>query len=405
MENKSKIKGRRKIYVYPFVCVSCKRSEKDIPTLKHASKGKCVGCSSTLYGKAKREKAKIHQKLKVNLSKKDVQISKEVNAMRFQEVFENIKEFPYPVYSEEELKKDFESLRLNTNSIFNSNLIIGPVNGSKVANRFCKSRFEVSKKGKVSAIDAFENKESRQIIILKLLSTEEKEQKIFSKAKILGAIYRTNGVAFVSNFRPTIARFLYEKFCPENGTVYDFCGGFGGRLTGAAAAKTVKKYIGLEPNTKTFKELELLRDWLKSNGEVTIETDIRQSCAEEFCPEEYREQVDFAFSSPPYFDAEQYCKESTQSFVRYPSYGEWRSNFLKKTIENIFKLLKKDGVFAINIANTISATLEADTVFLAKSCGFVLEDVYQMKLREHSEGFAKTSAAEPIFIFRKRENA
>ena len=39
------------------------------------------------------------------------------------------------------------------------------------------------------------------------------------------------------------AKALYEKYCPENGIIYDFACGFGGRMLGALSSKKNFKYL------------------------------------------------------------------------------------------------------------------------------------------------------------------
>ena len=40
---------------------------------------------------------------------------------------------------------------------------------------------------------------------------------------------------------------------------------------------------------------------------------------------------DFCFTSPPYFNAEEYSNEEVQSYKKYSTYGEWFDNFLIKS--------------------------------------------------------------------------
>ncbi|SVC33922.1 uncharacterized protein METZ01_LOCUS286776, partial [marine metagenome] len=64
--------------------------------------------------------------------------------------------------------------------------------------------------------------------------------------KILKVMTGTQGV---SNFRPTAAQAIYEKFLPDGGTTWDMSGGYGGRLLGAI--KTHINYIATEPAKET----------------------------------------------------------------------------------------------------------------------------------------------------------
>ena len=64
----------------------------------------------------------------------------------------------------------------------------------------------------------------------------------------------------VSNFRPTAAHAIYNRFLPDGGTTWDMSGGYGGRLLGAI--KSQINYIATEPATETVKGLkEIIKDW------------------------------------------------------------------------------------------------------------------------------------------------
>ena len=49
-------------------------------------------------------------------------------------------------------------------------------------------------------------------------------------------------------------------------------------------------------------------------------------------------KLDMVFTSPPYFDREQYSEDDEQSFKSYPMYSDWRDNFLKRpTLTNAYE--------------------------------------------------------------------
>ena len=108
---------------------------------------------------------------------------------------------------------------------------------------------------------------------------------------------------------------------------------------------------------------------------------------------------DLSFSSPPYFNTEEYDYEETQSFVRYPQQEVWRDNFLKVVIENNYKALKDNGYFVINVANVKTyPELENDVLELSKQAGFTYVKTYKMALSKLMGGGYKY---EPIFVFQK----
>ena len=113
------------------------------------------------------------------------------------------------------------------------------------------------------------------------------------------------GTQSVSNFRPTAAKLIYEKFGGD--TIWDMSCGWGGRLIGFLASSR-KKYIGTEPSSLTFEGLQKIKKdffYLKKSVEL------HKLGSEEFIPD--RNSLDLCFTSPPYFDTEKYSDEDTQS--------------------------------------------------------------------------------------------
>jgi hypothetical protein len=213
-----------------------------------------------------------------------------------------------------------------------------------------------------------------------------------SDSQLRKAIRTASGSQSVSNFRPVAAATIYHKYAGA-GVVWDMSCGFGGRLLGALASKAVKKYVGTEPASLTFAGLqEIAKDF----AHMPVEVELHQCGSEEFTPDC---PVDLCFTSPPYFNTERYSNEDSQSYVRYATPEEWNEGFLRKTMQNCMACLKDGGYMLINIANVKShKTLEADTVTIALSEGFVLEDTLRLRLSSMTKGGFKY---EPIFVFRK----
>ena len=152
-----------------------------------------------------------------------------------------------------------------------------------------------------------------------------------------------------TNFRPMNAKAVYERFCPEGGTVYDFCCGFGGRLLGCLSSKKNFRYVGTDPCVETMYHLHELGDYIEM---VTG----RDDSYELHCcgSEDFRgpaESVDFAFSSPPYFDLEVYSTDETQCFNKFPELDQWLEGYVRATIKNIKHMLRRGCVYAVNIAD------------------------------------------------------
>ena len=110
-----------------------------------------------------------------------------------------------------------------------------------------------------------------------------------------------------SNFRPTVAKAIYDLY-GNKGSVYDPCGGWGGRLFGFLASDC-KEYVCCDPSTLTVKGLTAL--WDTYRNEVRKLVTINCQCQEDYEPR--KSHFDLVFTSPPYFDCERYSEEETQS--------------------------------------------------------------------------------------------
>lgn len=152
-----------------------------------------------------------------------------------------------------------------------------------------------------------------------------------------------------SNFRPMNAKAIYERFCPEGGTIYDFCSGFGGRLLGALSSKKNFRYIGTDPNTETMYHLHQLGEYIEMVTGREDSYELHCCGSEELIGPP--NSIDFAFSSPPYFDLEVYSDEPTQCYNKFPKLEEWIEGYVRATIKNIVRMLKPGHVYAVNIAD------------------------------------------------------
>jgi hypothetical protein len=125
------------------------------------------------------------------------------------------------------------------------------------------------------------------------------------------------------------------------GRVYDYSMGYGGRLLGTSASNMNYNYVGIDPNTETYDRLKYLDTFLNSNNELICDV------SENYVPED----IDLAFSSPPYFNLEKYSDEPTQCMVQFDSLDAWFDGYATSTMQNIYKGLNSDGIFATNIAD------------------------------------------------------
>ncbi len=205
-----------------------------------------------------------------------------------------------------------------------------------------------------------------------------------------------------TNFSPMRAKAIYEKFCPVDGVIYDYSCGFGGRMLGALSSKNNYTYIGCEPCTDTVEHLNELGSYIESVTKRRNSFKIHQECSEDLkLPEN---SVDFAFSCPPFYGLERYSDEETQSINRWPSYQDWLEHYVRPTIRNIYKALKDDGLFGVDIYDcywkNVKYHLVEDWTRIAIEEGFEFVQGYPIITRARKIDSEDTNT-EKVYIFKK----
>ena len=209
----------------------------------------------------------------------------------------------------------------------------------------------------------------------------------------------------IQNFKPQNARALAEHLCPVLwGNVYDYSAGYGGRLLGISCSNMSYNYLGIDPNTETIKYLNYFNEIL--DEAVGFKGTIVQNVSEEYKPND----IDLAFSSPPYFNLEKYSDEETQCMVRYRTLDEWFSGYAEPTVENIYNSLNQDGIFATNIADYKTYGKKEykvvdDWITLSERIGFRHVGTIKMMLNTRpgvgNNKLAGREKFEGVYVFRK----
>ena len=242
------------------------------------------------------------------------------------------------------------------------------------------------------------------------------------------------------NFPPLTARLLYEKYTDhikqdEPLNIYDPSSGWGGRILGAMASKKRIHYIGTDPNTDNWipelnkSRYEYVADFFNEHG---LETNPfweepkntyhyfqlgSEHVGDHPDYQQYKGKLDMVFTSPPYFDREQYSEDEEQSFKSYPMYSDWRDNFLKPTLTNAYESLRSDRYLLWNIADIKLNgdnfhPLEQDSIDIIESLGGKYKGklkmlmasmigVDQSNVKNKVDVDGVTLKYEPIFIFHK----
>ena len=259
--------------------------------------------------------------------------------------------------------------------------------------------------------------------------------------------FRVTYCQYAVNFPPVIAKFLYQTYTEDIKNqdvinIWDPSAGWAGRLLGAISVKDDRQihYIGTDPNTdhnlpngKTKYDSVAEFYNTKTNRandalfEPVLNTHKIFQCGSEVVkdnPEfqKYKGELDFVFTSPPYFAKEIYSEDEAQSCHKFSTYADWRDNFLYPTLKTAVEYLKEDRYMAWNIADAVfdnvTLPMEKDSIDYLESLGMKYIKTWKMKLAQMPGGnrvgedgkptaknFCKVNGKwfkyEPIFIFKK----
>ena len=259
-------------------------------------------------------------------------------------------------------------------------------------------------RGENSPIETFNNDDRLKDCINRWLELG----KIPNSAGMRRILKTRNGTRGVGNFKPVIAKFIYDNHCPQDGKALDPCAGYGGRLAGCIASGKNILYHGIDPNGKTAVGNMKMANFFSTQYDM-LEQRIHDyrfrfdlGCAEKIMPT-IKEKYDIVFTSPPYFNVEIYSQHSDQSCNRYQEYQDWLNKFLWVLVDESKRILKDDGKLIINIKNIEKYKIAND---LCSYCNkdWELEKTYHMRLanNEFNRNGKDTHHTEPIFIFAKK---
>ena len=143
-----------------------------------------------------------------------------------------------------------------------------------------------------------------------------------------------------TQFKPNVAKAIYQMTDAKR--VLDTSCGWGDRLAGFFTSDA-EEYIGCDPNPNTYKQylkqVETYNSFLSKPKKVTI-----YNCGAEDLPWDKIDNIDCAFTSPPYFSTERYNeggeKEENQSWHKFDEYSKWRDDFYLPVAQKSFERSK-----------------------------------------------------------------
>lgn len=239
-------------------------------------------------------------------------------------------------YSEEELRKDWAKLCLTTT--FKKGSQFKP--GMKLCQQYCTNFWTIQNDKGVSFADSWKNPEVMDVVRewgLKGMSN-------LWLSWIRRAVYMASGLPNSSYYRPHFSKQITMMTGKQNGTLFDPCAGWGGRMLGTVANGW--NYVGCDPNVETYSHLLEIIDFLQIQDKVSL----HNIPAEDFDIESL-ELVDVVLTSPPYFNLEVYTDADNQSYSKFDTYEVWRDEWLYPLMDRSLNILKEDGISAWNVMN------------------------------------------------------
>ena len=179
-----------------------------------------------------------------------------------------------------------------------------------------------------------------------------------------------------TTFMPMYAKSIYEYFGAKS--VLDPCAGWGDRMCGALASTCVERYVGFDPNQNLVegykriqndfghKMVNLTNCNIKFDSGYDIYSVPFENC-ESYLKDE---KFDFAFTSPPFFDYEEYSPDN-------PTYRDWYREFYEPLFKLTENRLNPNAFFAVHIDDTSAGKIRD---FLFKRVSEITRFQYKGKI-------------------------
>jgi len=323
---------------------------------------------------------------------------------------------------------------INNKDIFEDGFITGFQHFELAINHWFPEMVSIDVNSAISILDAVKDfiklkkKFYRTVVENRLKNYKSDLNTVFPPFKY--AFKVASGNQTVTNIRCTVAKWIYQNVPKDPGEfiVWDPSMGWAGRLASFLAAARQSSasqnvYIGTDPNTKIKDRYLMIKDFWSNWIRPLNNTEVYPLCCgsevahEQEIFQKYIGKGNLVYTSPPYFDKEHYSDETTQSYLKFPVYEQWRDGFLRPTIQNASMFLKPGGYMYWNIADikrgSVWYTLEDDSKKFAEEFGLEYKYILYMRMGANRFPGAPNSKNlimhkgnyvkfEPVFVFQKR---
>lgn len=243
----------------------------------------------------------------------------------FHEILGKVCPWPSISYSEDELKADLRRLYTENLGAYQKDGLKatasngGGMPGKKIITHFQPHFWDVAPKGKSPLPVAFGNK----AIIKKCLDISRSENESLSFERLLREVnFHFSKFGRTSHFAPGFTRSVIRHLGMSGKRMFDPCCGWGGRLIGAFLERC--SYGGCDISPETIAGLQRISGFLR------YECNLRNSS----CLEVEWSDCDFIFTSPPFYDVEEYIGGS-QPWQTCGTRYDWLEKFVGGFVEKI----------------------------------------------------------------------
>lgn len=246
-------------------------------------------------------------------------------------------------YTPAELLKDWQQLQSVTE--YKSGSQFKP--GLKLCQHFCDNFWHIENAKGQSFAQAWQNPEIMDRV--RKWGLESMSQLWLSW--IRRAVFMCAGLPNSSFYRPHFAKQITSLTGRSQGTLFDPCIGWGGRMLGTVANGW--NYTGCDPNVTTFQNVNLILDFIKQQHPAVFEfpvVNLHNIPAEQYNFAQ-ADPVDVVLTSPPYFNLEVYDHAPDQCYNQWNTYPAWRAGWLFPLINQCLNMLKTNGLSAWNVMN------------------------------------------------------
>jgi len=225
----------------------------------------------------------------------------------------------------------------------------------------------------------------------------------------------------VSNFPAAEARRIYLKYLPPPApsctpSAHDPSAGFGVRM--CVALLLGYSYYATDPNEELVRRLRECSQFLREAGYVKLGQDCVIECTgSETHQPKWDGKMSFSFTSPPYFNLENYSGDSFASTSNYGNYAKWGKDYVIPTVKNIRSYLRPGGAAAINIKSFGKYDLYGAWHGVFGGLGFEELPPHNIRVTrraygagrgelgmERAKNHYRCGASEDVMVFRKGSN-